>query len=217
MKKNEDNQLIQIPAIKIKKAKIKIVGDSPILIHKFSEKAKSEILNKQMKKAKEQKGPKQPFAEFMNNLYWITPMPNINGKTEEEMAKLFEQALKDGARFGFPSVGVKQAAISAAFRGGLAKNKVSLQGAFHIEGELIEIKGDLNIREDYCKIPMAGADVVYRGEFQTGWISEFNIMFDENVISLEQVIQMINLGGFSVGLGDWRVERGGNFGMFHVE
>lgn len=44
--KKEENQLIQIPEIKIRRAKIKIVGDSPLIIHKFSEKAKAEILNK---------------------------------------------------------------------------------------------------------------------------------------------------------------------------
>ena len=215
--KKEENQLIQIPEIKIRRAKIKIVGDSPLIIHKFSEKAKAEILNKQMKKAKTIKGAKVPFADFIQSLHWITPMPDCEGKTEEELQKEFEQALKDGARFGFPTVGIKQSAISSAFRGGLAKNKVSLQGTFHIEGELAEIKGDLRMREDYCKIPMAGADIVYRGEFATGWTSEFMILFDEGTISLEQIIQMINLGGFSVGIGDWRVEKGGNFGMFHVE
>ena len=215
--KKEENQVIQIPEIKIRRAKIKIVGDSPLIIHKFSEKAKAEILNKQMKKAKVAKEAKVPFADFIQSLHWITPMPECEGKTEEELQKDFEEALKNGARFGFPTVGIKQSAISSAFRGGLAKNKVSLQGTFHIEGELAEIKGDLRMREDYAKIPMAGADIVYRGEFATGWTSEFNVLYDEGTISLEQIIQMINLGGFSVGIGDWRVEKGGNFGMFHVE
>lgn len=216
MKKEEEKTLIQIPEIKIKKARLKIVGDSPIIINKFSEKAKAEILNKQLKKPKE-RAPKIPFQEFMNRLYWITEMPDITGKTEEEMQELFEEALKKGARFGFPSVAIKQSAISSAYRGGLAKNKVSLQGMFHIEGELVEIKGDLSMREDYVKIPMAGADIVFRGEFAKGWSAEFNVMFDESTISLEQIVQMINLGGFSVGIGDWRVEKGGNYGMFHVE
>ena len=217
MKKVEENQLIQIPEIKIKEAKITLVGDSPLLIHKFSEKARMEILNKQMKKAKTAKEAKRPFAEFVQNLHWITPMPEVEGTTDEELKEIFEKALKDGAKFGFPTVGIKQSAISAAYRGGLAKNKVSLQGAFHIKGELAEITGELSMREDYCKIPMAGADIVYRGEFKEGWKSTITVSYDEGVISLEQVIQMINLGGFSVGIGDWRVEKGGNFGMFHCE
>lgn len=216
-KKEEGIQLISIPEIRIKEANITIIGDSPLLINKFSEKAKREILDKQMKKAKKAKEAKVPFADFIQSLHWVTPMPETEDKTEEELKEIFEKAIEDGAKFGFPTVGIKQSAISAAYRGGLAKNKVSLQGAFHIKGELAEITGNLRMREDYVKIPMAGADIVYRGEFEEGWKSTFTVTYDEGVISLEQIIQMINLGGFSVGIGDWRVEKGGNFGMFHCE
>ena len=216
--KKEEKEIIEIPEIKIKEAVLTIVGDSPILIHKFSEKAKAEILNKQMKKAKVAKEAKVPFKDFMMSLHWITPMPNIDNITdEEELEKIFNKAVKDGAKFGFPTVGIKQSAISAAFRNGLAKNKVSLQGMFQIKGELAEITGNLKMREDYCKIPMAGADIVYRGEYDTGWKCTFTIVYDNGSISLEQIVQMINLGGFACGIGDWRVEKGGNFGTFHVE
>lgn len=202
--------VISIPQIKIKEAEVTIIGDSPLLIHKFSEKAKREILYKQMKKAKVAKEAKDPVADFIGALHWLTPEP------EEKTLEAFSEAVANGARFGFPSVGVKQSAISAAYRAGLSKNKVSLQGVFHIDGEFVEITGDLNMREDYCKIPMAGADIVYRGEFKN-WESTFKIKYDESVYSLDQIIQYINYGGFSVGIGDWRPEKGGNFGMFHVK
>lgn len=216
-KVEEGVQLIQIPEIKIKEANVTIVGNSPLIINKFSEKSKRQILEKQMKKAKAPKEAKIPFYDFVQSLHWVTPMPDFEGKTEEEIKEIFNKAIEDGAKFGFPTVGIKQSAISAAYRGGLAKNKVSLQGAFHIKGELATIEGELTMREDYVKIPMGGADIVYRGEFKEGWKSTFTVMYDEGVISLEQIIQMINLGGFSVGIGDWRTERGGNFGMFHCE
>ena len=218
MKKEEKVESIQIPEIKLKEVVLTIVGDSPLLIHKFSEKAKAEILEKQMKKAKTQKEAKVPFKDFMMALHWITPMPDISNITdEEELAKIFEKAVKDGAKFGFPTVGIKQSAISSAYRNGLAKNKVSLQGMFHIREELAEITGELRMREDYCKIPMGGADIVYRGEYATGWKCKFKVTYDSSAVSLEQIVQMINLGGFACGIGDWRVEKGGNFGTFHVE
>lgn len=208
-------KIINIPEIQIKEANVTIVGDSPLIINKFSEKAKREILDKQMKKAKKQKDAKIPFYNFVQSLHWVTPMPDFENKTEEEIEKIFDEAIQKGAKFGFPSVGIKQSAISSAYRGGLAKNKVSLQGAFHIKGELAVIEGDLRMREDFVRIPMGGADIVYRGEFKEGWKSTFTVLYDAGTISLEQIVQMINLGGFSVGIGEWRVEKGGNFGMFH--
>ena len=71
-------ETVYIPAINIQKATIKIVGDSPLIMHKWSEKAKKEILDKQMKKAKT-KGPdaKDPVRDFIDSLSWI------NGELEE--------------------------------------------------------------------------------------------------------------------------------------
>lgn len=211
--------VLNIPEIKVKTANIKIVGDTPLIINKFSEKAKREILDKQMKKAKAIKEAKVPFKDFIESLHWITPMPDIEKITDEkELKEIFEKALNEGAKFGFPSTGIKQSAISGLYRAGLCKNKVSLQGAFHIQGELVEIKGDLRMREDYVKIPSTGsADIVFRGEFAEGWEADLLITYDESAVSLEQVIQMLNYGGFNVGIGDWRVEKGGNNGMFHCE
>lgn len=215
----EEKVGIVVPEIKLKKAIITIVGDSPLLVNKFSQKAKREILDKQMKKAKTVKEAKVPFKDFMESLHWITEMPDIEKEDDEEKLKeIFETALKNGAKFGFPSTGIKQSAISGLYRAGLCKNKVSLQGAFHIQGELVEIKGELRMREDYVKIPSSGsADIVFRGEFAEGWTAELNITYDASALSLEQIMQMINYGGFNVGIGDYRVEKGGNFGMFHCQ
>lgn len=48
--KTTNEQVITIPALDIRTATVKIVGDSPLIMHKWSEKAKKEILDKQMKK-----------------------------------------------------------------------------------------------------------------------------------------------------------------------
>lgn len=213
----EENVTIQIPEINVQRATIRIVGDSPLLVCKFSEKAKREILDKDMKKPKKAKEAKNPFAEFMDSLHWITPQPETEGKTPEECQEIFEQALKDGAKFGFPATAIKQAAISAMYRSGLSKNKVMLQGLFHIEGDFVEIKGDLSMVEDMARNPSTGAAMIlYRGKFATGWTAEFTVLYKKDNVSLEQIIQMINLGGFDVGIGEWRVEKAGNHGMFHV-
>lgn len=52
VKKQTETTVVEIPAINIKTAEINLVGDSPLIVHKWSEKAKKEILDKQMKKAK---------------------------------------------------------------------------------------------------------------------------------------------------------------------
>lgn len=198
------NVEVSIPAIEIKMFTVKLVGDSPLIVHAWSEKAKKEMLDKQMKKASKGKAAKDPFKDYVDSLYWLTKKPENITQDEVEHAK-----------FGFPAVAFKACAVSAAYRGGIVGNKVSTNSAFHIMGDMIEIIGIPEIREDMVRIAMT-VDIRYRGEFKN-WSANLNIRYNANVISMEQIINYLNLGGFGVGIGEWRAEKGGSFGMFHVE
>ncbi len=207
--KKTESVSIEIPEIQLKKAKIKIVGDTSLIVKAFSQKVKEELAEKQQKKAKKTAEGENIWETFINSLHWITPKPT------EYTEEAFEKAFKNGARFGFPSTGIKECIVSGAYRKKLVKDKVTLYSCFHIDGELCEIKGDLNMREDPARNSVTGgAVVVTRPEF-TNWEIEFTIRYD-NTFSLEQLINFINLGGFGCGIGCWRVEKGGQFGMFHV-
>ena len=206
----KNNETVSIPAINIQYATITVVGDSPLIVHKWSEKAKKEILDKQMKKAKT-KGhdAKDPVRDFIDSLYWLEGEPVE--KTEEGFAK----AIQNGARFGFPSVAFKASAVAAGYRSGVTKNLVSMYGAFHIDGEFVEINGVPDMREDMCKVGMGVADIRYRGEFKE-WSATFQVKYNASAISLEQLVNLFNLGGFACGLGEWRIEKGGAYGAYHV-
>ena len=204
-------ETVCIPAINIQKATIKIVGDSALIMHKWSEKAKKEILDKQMKKAKT-KGhdAKDPVRDFIDSLYWL------DGEPEEKTEEGFARAIQSGARFGFPSTAFKAAAVSAGYRSGITKDKVSMNAAFHIDGEFVEIHGIPEMREDMVRVGMGTADIRYRGEFKS-WYAVIPVKYNASSISLEQLVNLFNLGGFACGVGEWRTEKGGAFGMFHVE
>lgn len=206
----KNNESVSIPAINIQYATISIIGDSPLIVHKWSEKAKKEILDKQMKKAKT-KGhdAKDPVRDFIDSLYWL------DGEPEEKTEEGFAKAIQGSARFGFPSVAFKASAVAAGYRSGVTKNLVSMYGAFHIDGEFVEIKGVPEMREDMVRVGMGVADIRYRGEFKE-WSATFQVKYNASAISLEQLVNLFNLGGFACGLGEWRPEKGGAFGMYHV-
>jgi hypothetical protein len=209
-KKNEVQ--ISIPEIKLQSAQIRIEGTSPLVVHKFSEKAKRQMLEKQMKTAKTSaKEAKNPVEDFIGALYWLTPLP------EECREDAFIKAVKDGARFGFPTTGVKAAIVSAAYRAELVKNKVSLFGCFHISGEFIEIKGTIPVmREDTVRLQTGVADIRFRPEFPVGWYADLEVTYNSSLLSLEQLVSFITLGGFAVGIGENRIEKGGTWGSFKV-
>lgn len=206
----KETEIIAIPAIDIRNATITLKGDSHLIVHKWSEKAKKMMLDKQMKVATT-KGhdAKDPFADFVDTIYFLS------GKPERATPEVFEEALSNGARFGFPSVGVKASAVSAGFRAGVTKNLVSMNGAFHIDEEYVEIKGVPQIREDMVRVGMGTADIRYRAEFPE-WSTTFIVKYNAGVISLAQLCNLFNLGGFAVGIGEWRPEKGGTYGRYHV-
>lgn len=208
-------EILEIRPIEIQKVNLRIVGDTPLIMHAWSEKAKRMMLEAQMGLAKgKKKEPKNPVEDFIRSMYWLTDMP------EEMTEEAFSEAISNGARFGFPVTAFKQAAISAAYRMGWAKDKVSLRGAFFIDGDengMIEIHSDApKMREDMVKVGMGTADIRYRGEF-ANWYADMTISYNMNGnYSLENIMNIINAGGYICGVGEWRPEKDGQYGMFHV-
>lgn len=213
-KKNEE--VIEIRPVQIKKVPIRIVGDTPLIMHAWSEKAKRTMLEAQMGVAKGKKKEfKNPVGDFINSMYWLTEKP------VEQTEEAFEAAVAAGAKFGFPVTAIKQAANSAAFRLGWVKNKMALRGAFFIESNengLVEIVSDTPaMREDMVKIAGGTADIRYRGEFRN-WSANLTISYNAGGdFSLENIINAINAAGYVCGIGEWRPERDGTYGQFHVE
>lgn len=208
-------EVVAIKPIEMQTVEVTIKGDTPLIMHAWSEKAKRMMLEAQQGKAKgKKKEAKNPVEDFINSMYWLTEPPTEG--TEEA----FEAAIAKGAKFGFPITAFKQAAISAAYRMGWVKDKMGLRGAFFIEsdyGEMTEIKSDVPVmREDMVKVGMGTADLRYRGEFRN-WSTTFRVKFNVNgQFSLENIINIINAGGTICGVGEWRPERDGQNGMFHV-
>lgn len=208
-KKTTTTEAITIPAINIQFATVKVVGDSPLIMHAWSQKAKQQILDKQMKKATKGRESKNPVEDYIESMYWL------DGKPEDYTEEACEAAINAGARFGFPSTAFKASAVAAAYRSGAMKNMVTANGAFHIMGDMVEINGTPVMREDMVRIAMGGTDIRYRGEFGE-WNATFTLRYNANVMSLEQILNAFNLGGFACGIGEYRPEKGGQYGMYHV-
>lgn len=208
-------EVMEIRPIEIKKMNLRLIGDTPLIMHAWSEKAKRMMLDAQMGKAKgKKKEYKNPVEDFINSMYWLTPMPS------EMTEEAFYEAIQNGAKFGFPVTAFKQAAISAAYRMGWAKDKVSLRGAFFIDSDengMIEIHSDVpQMREDMVKVGQGTADIRYRGEFRN-WYADITVCYNTNgSYSLENIVNIINAGGYVCGVGEWRPEKDGQNGMFHV-
>lgn len=214
--KKQEEAVVTIRPLDIKMVPIRIVGDTPIIVHAWSTKAKQMMLDAQMKATKTKaKEARNPVDEFINSMYWLTDVP------EESTEEAFVKAAENGAKWGFPVGAIKQAANSAAYRLGWVKNQMELRGAYFLKtefGDMAQIEGSMpEMREDMVRIGMGSADLRYRAEYKN-W--QMNMVLQYNAsgnLTIEQIINCINAGGYSVGIGEWRPERDGDFGRFHVE
>ena len=206
---------IVIPALKLQMLELHIVGDSPLISHAWSEKAKLMMLQKQQRKATSAKEVRRPAVEFADSLYWLTPKPDLNNLTDEEAQEVLEKIVPK-SKFGFPTLAFKAAAIDAAFQQGLVDKKTTLRGAIQVIGEFAEIEGTPTIREDIGRIGMGTADLRYRAEFKN-WKTTLQVRYNSGAVSAEQVVNVFNIGGFANGVGDWRQAKDGSFGAFHIE
>lgn len=203
-----------------------IKGTTPLILHAWDEKAKRMMLEKQTGKASKSKHEvKIPYNDFINSLYWLTEKPE-DGAFDEEAKDNFEQAIVKGAKFGFPIGGIKQAIITGAGRGGMDVKMTELRGSMFLEGnteastfDFAEIIGPPPVmREDMVKVGGMSkvADIRYRGEFRE-WEIPLKMRINKNgKYTVEQLLNCVVLGGFVTGIGEWRPERDGQYGMFEL-
>lgn len=226
-KATEPQSVITIKAPKLIKQDITLVGDTPLIVHAWSEKAKKEMLAAQQKTSKDKKAKdiRDPFAEFVNSLYWVSHKP------EEDTPEAFEASIAAGAKFGFPITAIKQGALAACYRAGLIPNQVGMKCSFYLNAKnsanlgtgselaVIETDEPPVFREDMVKIGGMSktSDLRYRGAFNNWKIRLTVTLIDTGVFTMESIINAINLCGCMNGIGEWRMERDGEFGMFHVE
>jgi len=179
----------------LKTIHLTIKGTTSLIVHKFSNKSLRMIEEKQQGKGKaKEKANRKPEEEFNQARYVL------NEKKKQD---------------GFPASGFKKAAVRAGTY--MDQKMTFLRGAFHVIGDMIPIickKGAI-MRTDTVRIGMGVCDIRYRPEYQN-WSCVIPVQYNASIITSEQIVNLFNVAGFAVGLGDWRPERDGQFGMFEV-
>jgi hypothetical protein len=188
---------VEVVEFSIRQVTIPIVGISPLIIHAWSEKSKRMIADKQAGKAKNKKHEIR------------------DPKSEYEAAKHISSQGWDG----LPAAAIKAAMIRGAKMVGMVMKDT--QAAFFVNADdektqLVCIHGKARMRTDMVRVGMGAADIRYRPEYPE-WYMELNIDFNEGLISIDQIHQIVKAAGYGNGLGEMRPEKGKfNYGRFKL-
>lgn len=227
-KKEPEKKKVAVLRVEVSEAKIVIKGTTPLIVHAWSDKAKRIMLDKMTGVAKAKKHDVRiPWNDFIDSLHWLTPKPK-HGTNDEEAKKNFDDAVKKGAKFGFSISGIKQSMVLGAIRTGMDAKGTELRGTMFLQGigetsnfDYAEIvtKEPPKFREDTVNVGgvSKSADLRYRAQFDE-WEIPLKLRFNKNgKYSIEQLLATVNMGGFAVGIGEWRPDRDGQYGMYELK
>ncbi len=218
---------ITVHPLNLGRMKLTLQGTSPLVVHNFSEASRRHMLEKQMKKdAKKNPDPRCPEEEFLQALYWIdgsAPKPHVNKETGERFYKEGEviKALKKGT-FGVPAAGLKNALISACRNTDLTMTM--MRQAVFVNGiedpDWLIIKSPRLPEMDSRICRLSGTARTPQERFRPMWKEwqlEIRCEWDRGLLSEEQLVNLIAISGFFVGLCEGRPERSSlGWGRFEV-
>lgn len=195
--------IIEIPRIDAATLIVPILGTSPLIVHRFSEKAKKQMLDA-MQGRKTPKQAKDPEAEYEAAFY------RTNVEEGEEQ------------RYGLPVIAFKAATIGGArFFAGitmtLLRQVMFFRGEVGVDGQqLAIIDGIPKMREDVVRVGNGGTDLRYRPEFSE-WRTELRVTYVTSQLTESSVLSLIDAGGMGVGVGEWRPEKKGDMGTYMID
>jgi hypothetical protein len=187
---------VKMDPLLIATLKVKIVGITPLLLNRLSDKEKQSMLDKQMGKGSEKNKIRDPKQEV-----------------EDKIHKISDN------KVGIPIISIKKSMVEAAPY--LDVDKKLIRGSLFIipeENNLVTV--------DYKKMVINEAitrdsginrtpRTTFRPEFRD-WSTEFTVKYNARQITPEQILGLLKLAGFHIGVGSWRPQCDGTYGTFTV-
>lgn len=225
--KSKDPVTVVIPNVEMTIARVRIDGLSPLICHHFPEKIRRELLDRATRKTAKARTAKDPEAEFNAARYRmdedgfeIEGITGLHPKYPDGLpVRYIKEAMVQAAR----SVeGLTMTAVKGLFHVELGRNLVPIQKrkpkgkGFLTYGIDIEPEVDESIQRVGGKGPGTGApDVRFRPIYKH-WTAAFDVTFNERLCSMEQLVGLLSLGGFHVGVCEHRAAKNGQNGLFRV-
>lgn len=187
---------VELQKIALETIRVPIIGTSELIVHNWSEKAKRQMLEKQLKPGtRPKKAPKDPEADYEASKY------KDEYGHDAMVSTAFKQAMVDALRY-FDGVSM-----------------VMGKTAFFVENEFVPLTGEPRPREDMVRLESGTADIRYRAGYPE-WSAKLVITYVKSILTQESIISLVDVAGQTQGVGDWRPsskKKTGPYGRFQVD
>ena len=207
----KDKNVIEIEQIEIKTARVKIVGDTDLILNKTNARYERECAAVAEGKTVT-KEPPNDWEDILTSVRWDKPFPVPTQELREEHYRY----MLENAKPCISAYGLYKSFGDAVVRNEIDTYGTKIRNAVTIlcSNDLIPIEfAEASIIEKVMPLKKGGHTLARLNRF-AGWSAEFTIRYTENVYRLNKIINIINLAGFGLGTGSGRPS---GFGRYHVE
>lgn len=201
-------EAIELKPICPKQITVTIVGDSDLVLNKMNDPTAKSLTDARKDKAKDLEKPNE-WECIITSMHWR------DGKPTDFSEEGLIDALKNNAPC-ISAFGFKKSLGDAVVRNEVSQYATKFHASVNIIGEgdnLIPIKFTRHYIDEKLMSPKKGAPVLARLNRFSGWSADVVISYIDNVYSVEQIINIINLAGFGIGIGSGKSS---GYGRYHV-
>lgn len=197
-----------------KTAYVTIEGTTDLVLNKMNARNTRSLIAEDRKKVRE---VPNAWEDVITAIHWRDTLP-VKDTYTECSEELFRELLKSNAPC-VTAFGLKKSFGDAVVRNEIDKYKTKFDNAVNVVAErgLVPVTFTEWSLDERLMSPKKGAPVTVRLSHFSGWRATFRIDYTEHVFSLEQIVNIINLAGFGLGIGSGRTSGYGRYKVVGVE
>lgn len=203
-------KIISVEPIKVEHATVFIEGDGDLVLNRMNARTIRELTAARDGEKTVKQVP-NIWEDIITAVHWRDGYPMKDTYTESTEEVLQGMLLENAPCItGF---GLKKSFCQAVVRNEIDTYSTKFDNAMNVTNRLEPITFAEHFVDKTLMSPKRGAPVlVYINRF-SGWRSQIHITYTENVYSLQQIVNIINMAGFGLGIGSGRSS---GFGRYHV-
>lgn len=208
MAKKTEKKTIEIQEIRPKRIIVTVEGDSDLILNKMNDVSTRQLTDIRKDKAKSLEKPNE-WEQIITAVHWL------NGKPSEFSEESLIEALENNAPC-LTAFGLKKSFGQAVVRNEIDTYATKFDASVNVIGKgdgLVPVSFAEHHVDEKLMSPKRGAPVLVRLNRFSGWKAEIELSYIDNVYSVDQLVNIINLAGFGIGIGSGRSS---GYGRYHV-
>ena len=207
----KETNIIELKPIEVKYARIFIEGDGDLVLNKMNARTVRSLTAEREDKKTIREVP-NVWEDIATAINWRDDYPVEDTRLISK--EMFEQMLEKNAPC-ISAFGLKKSFGQAVVRNEIDNYSTKFDNAINVIAPkgLVPVKFASWSLDERLMSPKRGAPVLVRISHFSGWSAEFDIKYTDHVYSIDQIVNIINLAGFGLGIGSGRTS---GYGRYHV-